>query len=87
MPLAVAKKCDTIIAVHLDSEVGINKRKFPSVLETNPTGDTGGLFSGLLNFSTEHAKTLINLGYRDSINLFKAMKKNWLKEGLYYAFQ
>ena len=85
LPLAVAKRCDTIIAVHLDSEVGINKKKFHNVLEINPTRDTGGLFSGLLNFSTDHTKMLINLGYHDSIKIFKAVKKNWQKEELYYV--
>lgn len=88
LPVDTSNKCDTVIIVHLSGLAESDREKFSgiTVLEINPSGDTGELFSGTLNFNTKHTGKLINMGYCDSLKLFKAMKKNWLKEELSYAY-
>lgn len=89
--LLEAAKCDTIIVVHLKADALSAKkaRRFEldykrnpdvTVLEVFPSEDTGGFINGTINFNSEHAARLMNLGYRDTIEPFKAILKNWKKE-------
>ncbi len=83
-PLFLATKCDTIIVIHLKTEQTPHKKdsfnENVSLLEIVPSGDTGGFFGGTINFDTEHAKELIAMGYKDSIEPLKKLVKNWVKE-------
>ncbi|HPY84436.1 MAG TPA: patatin-like phospholipase family protein [Ruminococcus flavefaciens] len=73
--------CDTVIIVHLDHIKGIADRKeygdiriyeiFPDV-----ASDELGLLSGTLNFSCDHARRLIEAGYRDSLPLMRQLRSS-----------
>ena len=69
--------CDTILAVHLSFLKTAEKEQYPGIriLELVPkvSSDEMGFLSGTLNFSPEHAKRLIDAGYRDAANLFSQM--------------
>ena len=71
--------CDTVIIVHLDHIKGIADRAEYSsirILEIFPDTASAdlGLFGGTLNFDTDHAKRLIDTGYRDSLPVMKQLK-------------
>lgn len=71
--------CDTVIIVHLDHIKGIADRaEYISIRILEIFPDTAsadlGLFGGTLNFDTDHAKRLIDTGYRDSLPVMKQLK-------------
>lgn len=84
LPLVKATKCDTIVVIHLDTEKDIYRESQVSsdvtVLEIVPSGNTGGLFNGTINFDTEHARQLINMGYNDAKPIYENLIRNWKKE-------
>ncbi len=68
--------CDTVIIVHLDHIKGIADRaEYSSVriyeIFPDVSSDELGLLGGTLNFNTDHARRLIEAGYRDSLPLMK----------------
>lgn len=73
-------ECDTILAIHLDPFKTAGKEEHPGVriLEIVPSvpSDKMGLLTGTLNFTSEHAKELINYGYEDAKRLFEQIRKN-----------
>jgi len=93
-PLLEATKCDTIIVIHLDSDVPFFKKNQVyndvdvfenggvSVLNIVPSQDAGHLL-GTLDFSREKALKLMYLGYNDTKKAFEAIVKNWTKEVLF----
>lgn len=95
--LLAASKCDVIIVVHLEAERIIypnQRKKFElncelnpdiPVLEIFPSNDTGRFINGTVNFKSEHAKKLMELGYQDSIEPLRNLVKNWQKESGDYS--
>ena len=74
--------CDTIIAIHLDALKTAEKENYPGVriLEIVPNAPSHemGLWNGTLNFTLEHARSLLEKGYRDGKGIFKKMIQNAL---------
>ena len=91
-PLLEATQCDTIIVVHLDADAKNYKKKSldgVSILEENgvcvlniaPSQDAGHFF-GMLDFDTQKAKWLMNLGYNDAKKAFETIVRTWAKESM-----
>lgn len=87
-PLLEATKCDTIIVIHLDSDVpsfkkerdyngvAVLKNEDVSILNIVPSQDAHH-FWGTLDFRRETAVSLMELGYRDTKNAFETILENW----------
>ncbi len=82
---------DFIIVVYLDNHPKkvSNRTKVAKsydrnrILEIVPSEDLGGIFNGTLNFSKEKITSLIDLGYKDTINI---LKNSGLKKSKFYDF-
>lgn len=64
---------DTIFIVQFNRDYIIERSKFPNVKIINiiPSSDQGGVFSGMLDFSTDSISKRIKIGYEDTINLLE----------------
>ena len=74
--------CDTILVVHLSHLKTAEKEQYPGVrileIVPNVSSQEMGLLSGTLNFKPEHARLLMEAGYRDSRAVFEKMVQNAL---------
>lgn len=68
---------ETIIVIHLDQTKIIDKEKYPGarIIEIIPQRDLGGIFTGMLDFSSEGAKWRIQQGYNDAGRVFSDMTR------------
>ena len=77
-PLYEIDNCDVILVIHLSKNqrffIDKNEFKKARILELIPGEELGGVFKGVLNFSSERAIDNINLGYAETIFLFERIK-------------